>query len=53
VRTAHSLIGIGDVYLMLNQINKAEAAYSQALKIYDSVRVGRLSLGRRESATPG
>lgn len=40
MRIAHSLIGVGDVYVALNQLNEAEAAYSQALKIYDSVRGG-------------
>jgi len=37
-RIAHSLIGVGDVYLALDKINEAEAAYTQALKIFDTVR---------------
>ena len=39
-RVAHSLIGVGDVYLQLGKLGEAETAYSQALKIFDAVRGG-------------
>ena len=39
-RIAHSLIGVGDVYVELDQLAEAESAYQQALKIFDTVRGG-------------
>jgi CHAT domain-containing protein len=39
-RIAHSLIGVGDVYVELGKLAEAEAAYLQALKIFDTVRGG-------------
>jgi len=39
-RLAHSLVGAGDVYVELDKLAEAEAAYSQALKIFDAVRGG-------------
>ncbi|MCP5426213.1 MAG: CHAT domain-containing protein [Gammaproteobacteria bacterium] len=39
-RIAHSLIGVGDVYVALNKLPEAESAYLQALKIYDKLRGG-------------
>ncbi|MCC8988369.1 MAG: CHAT domain-containing protein [Candidatus Contendobacter sp.] len=39
-RVAHSLIGVGDVYLQLGKLGEAETAYTQALKIFDAVRGG-------------
>ncbi|MCB1766659.1 MAG: tetratricopeptide repeat-containing protein, partial [Candidatus Competibacteraceae bacterium] len=39
-RIAHSLIGVGDVYVELGKLAEAEAAYSQALTIFDTVRGG-------------
>jgi CHAT domain-containing protein len=39
-RIAHSLIGVGDVYLELGKLDEADAAYQQALKIFDTVRGG-------------
>jgi CHAT domain-containing protein len=39
-RIAHSLIGIGDVYVALNRLPEAEAAYQEALEIFDTLRGG-------------
>mgnify|MGYP001271248708 CR=1 FL=1 len=39
-RIAHSLIGVGDVYVALDKLAEAESAYQQALKIFDTVRGG-------------
>ncbi|MCB1777189.1 MAG: CHAT domain-containing protein [Candidatus Competibacteraceae bacterium] len=39
-RIAHSLIGVGDVYVALGKLAEAEAAYAQALTIFDTVRGG-------------
>ncbi|MCC9000431.1 MAG: tetratricopeptide repeat protein, partial [Candidatus Contendobacter sp.] len=39
-RIAHSLVGVGDVYVELDKLTEAEAAYLQALKIFDAVRGG-------------
>ncbi len=39
-RIAHSLIGVGDVYVELDKLAEAETAYTQALKIFDTVRGG-------------
>ncbi|TVR58067.1 MAG: CHAT domain-containing protein, partial [Candidatus Competibacteraceae bacterium] len=39
-RIAHSLIGVGDVYVELDNLTEAETAYQQALKIFDTVRGG-------------
>lgn len=39
-RIAHSLIGVGDVYVELGKLAEAETAYMQALKIFDTVRGG-------------
>ncbi|MCB1770403.1 MAG: CHAT domain-containing protein [Candidatus Competibacteraceae bacterium] len=39
-RIAHSLIGVGDVYVELGKLAEAEAAYAQALTIFDTVRGG-------------
>ncbi|MFO7640252.1 MAG: CHAT domain-containing protein, partial [Candidatus Competibacteraceae bacterium] len=39
-RIAHSLIGVGDVYVELDKLAEAESAYAQALKIFDTVRGG-------------
>jgi len=39
-RIAHSLVGVGDVYVELGKLAEAEAAYAQALKIFDAVRGG-------------
>ncbi len=39
-RLAHSLVGVGDVYLELDKLAEAETAYAQALKIFDAVRGG-------------
>ncbi|MEE4376481.1 MAG: CHAT domain-containing protein [Candidatus Competibacteraceae bacterium] len=39
-RIAHSLIGIGDVYMELDKLDDAESAYRQALEIFDTVRGG-------------
>jgi len=39
-RIAHSLIGVGDVYVELGKLAEAEAAYAQALAIFDTVRGG-------------
>lgn len=37
---AHSLIGVGDVYVELDKLAEAETAYTQALKIFDTMRGG-------------
>ncbi|MCP5195659.1 MAG: CHAT domain-containing protein [Gammaproteobacteria bacterium] len=39
-RAAHSLIGVGDVYVELSKLTEAEAAYKQALAIFDVLRGG-------------
>ncbi len=39
-RIAHSLIGVGDVYVELGKLTEAETAYTQALAIFDAVRGG-------------
>lgn len=39
-RIAHSLVGVGDVYVELGKLAEAESAYVQALKIFDAVRGG-------------
>ncbi len=39
-RIAHSLVGIGDVYVELDKLAEAETAYTQALGIFDTVRGG-------------
>jgi len=39
-RLAHSLVGVGDVYVELDKPAEAETAYSQALNIFDTVRGG-------------
>ncbi|MBK8755308.1 MAG: CHAT domain-containing protein [Candidatus Competibacteraceae bacterium] len=39
-RIAHSLVGVGDVYVELDKLTEAEAAYLQALRIFDTVRGG-------------
>lgn len=39
-RVAHSLIGVGDVYSQIGKLTEAEAAYTQALRIFDKVRGG-------------
>ena len=39
-RIAHSLVGVGDVYVELGKLAEAEAAYTQALNIFDTVRGG-------------
>lgn len=39
-RIAHSLIGVGDVYVELGKLAEAQSAYQQALKIFDAVRGG-------------
>jgi len=39
-RIAHSLVGVGDVHVELGKLAEAEAAYAQALKIFDTVRGG-------------
>ena len=37
-RIAHSLIGVGDVYVELGKLVEARSAYQQALEIFDAVR---------------
>lgn len=39
-RIAHSLVGVGDVYVELDKLQEAESAYAQALQIFDAVRGG-------------
>lgn len=39
-RIAHSLIGVGDVYVELGRLDDAEAAYLQALEIFKAARGG-------------
>ncbi len=39
-RVAHSLISLGDVYVALDRLDEATAAYMQALKIFETVRGG-------------
>ncbi|HRD65266.1 MAG TPA: CHAT domain-containing protein [Candidatus Competibacter sp.] len=39
-RIAHSLVGVGDVYLELDKLAEAETVYAQAFKIFDAVRGG-------------
>ncbi|MDG4552968.1 MAG: CHAT domain-containing protein [Candidatus Competibacter sp.] len=39
-RIAHSLIGVGDVYVELGKLAEAQSAYQQALKIFDAARGG-------------
>ena len=39
-RIAHSLVGVGDVYVELDKLSEAETAYTQALNIFDAVRGG-------------
>ena len=39
-RIGHSLIGVGDIQMELGQLNEAESAYTQALRIFDTVRGG-------------
>lgn len=39
-RIAHSLIGVGDVYVELGKLGEAETAYRQALEIFDTARGG-------------
>ncbi len=39
-RIAHSLIGVGDVYVELGKLGEAESAYQEALKIFDAARGG-------------
>lgn len=39
-RIAHSLIGVGDIYVELGKLGEAESAYAQALEIFDAARGG-------------
>ncbi|NJN46470.1 MAG: tetratricopeptide repeat protein, partial [Candidatus Competibacteraceae bacterium] len=39
-RIAHSLVGVGDVYVELNRLDDAESAYLEALEIFDTIRGG-------------